>query len=155
MVSVSRLREMFSYDPISGALFRGNRLCRAKDTYGYFVVGIDYRLYKAHRVIWALVHGAWPQGHIDHIDGVRDNNRLSNLRDVGRFENMQNMRRAHKDSASGYLGVHWSPRLNHWRAQVTVRGIHRVVGGFTTPELAHHAYVELKRQLILSTTPKE
>lgn len=154
MVSIPRLRELFTYDDNSGALYRGERLCCARDTYGYVVVGIDRKLYKAHRVIWALLYGAWPAGHIDHIDGERDNNRRNNLREVDRFENMQNMR-AHKDNASGYLGVHWHPRLKHWRAQVTVRGIHRVVGGFTTPELAHHAYVDMKRQLLLSTTPKE
>ena len=52
--------------------------------------------YRAHRVIWALVHGEWPEGQIDHINGVRDDNRLENLRVVTNQDNQKKHKETQK-----------------------------------------------------------
>ena len=57
---------------------------------GYRQIRIDYENYLAHRLAWFYVHGAWPDGEVDHIDGATDNNRLVNLRVVTRQQNRWN-----------------------------------------------------------------
>lgn len=101
------------------------------------------RSLKAHRVIWALVHGKWPTGQIDHINGNRQDNRLVNLREVSRLENHRNMKRF-KNNTSGHAGV--IPFKGRWQARITVdyRGIH--LGTFDTVEeaVAARAQADIK-----------
>lgn len=73
----------------------------------------------AHRVAFVLAHGRWPEGHIDHLDGVRDNNAPENLRDVWYAENNQNKRMS-RNNTSGYVGVH--PVGRRWRATLGKTG---------------------------------
>jgi hypothetical protein len=63
----------------------------------------------AHRLAWFLVHGAWPTGEIDHINGDKLDNRIENLRDVTRALNQQNQRAANKGSRTGMRGVSITP----------------------------------------------
>jgi len=72
---------------------------------GYWHVKIDNVLHASHRLIWLLVYGEWPTGMIDHIDGDRTNNRISNLRDVDAKGNGANRTKVRKDSKSGEFGV--------------------------------------------------
>lgn len=60
------------------------------DTTGYRRIMLDYKMYLAHRIVWLLHHKEWPQNHIDHIDGNPRNNKVENLRDVTRSENLLN-----------------------------------------------------------------
>ena len=87
----ARVKELLSYNKRTGLLRwkvrRGgaankNTLVMARTSAGYLRVGIDGVRYQVHRVIWLYVYGVWPEGFIDHINGVRDDNRLSNLRVV-------------------------------------------------------------------------
>ena len=71
---------------------------------GYRKVKIKGRMYLVHRLAWKLAYGVWPSNDIDHIDGNRLNNRLSNLRDVTRSINVRNSRRR-VDNSSGIVGV--------------------------------------------------
>jgi hypothetical protein len=72
----------------------------------------------AHRVIWMLVHGQWPDD-IDHINGCSTDNRLVNLRSVDRTTNLRNRARF-KNNTSGVTGVVWTKRSQKWRAQIRV-----------------------------------
>lgn len=83
--------------------------------------------------------------HIDHINGNKLDNRFCNLRQVSRFGNLQNMREATKKNKVGLLGV--SAHQGKWRAQIMANGVITRKSGFDTPEAAHEAYLELKRQL--------
>jgi hypothetical protein len=100
---------------------------------GYVVVMIDYGNFMAHRLIWKMVHGRDPF-EIDHIDGVRQNNLVSNLRDVSRRQNNCN-RRVRKDSTSGILGVYWEARRKKWVIDARLNGERRI-GSFSTIEEA-------------------
>jgi hypothetical protein len=97
-----------------------------------------------HRAAWLYVHGKWPNGQIDHINGDRSDNRISNLRDVSHSVNQQNVHRPRRDNASGFLGV--TRQKNLWTSQVTVSGKTLHLGLFKTPEEAASAYLEAKRK---------
>lgn len=148
------LREIVNYDHETGLLSwrkagRGRkRRVGTPNTCGHLRVEINGTLYYVHRLIWLWVHGTWPLHEIDHLDGDPSNNRLSNLRDVPRAVNAQNAVRAHRDSHTGVLGVTQSANKKRWVASVgTGGGRIKYLGTFDTPELAHAAYLNAKREL--------
>lgn len=96
---------------------------------GYRHGRIFYKQYKAHRVIWALVYGEWPE-EVDHINGVRADNRLANLRAVTRSENMRNKKR-HRNNTSGVVGVSWDEPDAKWRVQIQAEGCRIHLGLFS------------------------
>lgn len=87
------------------------------ESHGYalgYIFGVKYR---AHRVIWAMVHGCWPTGDIDHINGDRMDNRVQNLRVVPAVLNARN-RPKQSNNKSGVTGVSWDRRRGRWRVQI-------------------------------------
>lgn len=159
-LTADRLRELLHYDPETG-LFTcqvrtGSRskvgeVTGCSDGNGYLQIRILGRSYRAHRLAWIYVHGCWPARDIDHINGVRDDNRIANLRDVTRSINMQNIRTATAgNKSSGLLGV--SVAKLRWKAMIRVNGRNEHIGVFDTPELAHEAYLSAKRKHHLGNT---
>ncbi|MEY5100664.1 MAG: hypothetical protein RJA36_3383 [Pseudomonadota bacterium] len=150
--TAERLREVLSYDPATGAFtwrvtnsrrrVAGSPAGGAHKADGRVYIGIDGGLFKAHRLAWIYVHGALPPHGIDHIDGNPQNNRIANLRAATQAENMQNLRAAHRDSATGLLGV--QGKRGRWIARLLVRGARFERGPFNTPQEAHEAYLALK-----------
>ena len=108
-----RLRELLTYDPESGCFTwrtRGNRPVRVgavagclNHETGYWRIKLDYRSYFAHRLVWLYVYGRWPRAEIDHINGIRSDNRLANLREASSSQNKINIfaRRKTKLGARG------------------------------------------------------
>jgi hypothetical protein len=84
----------------------------------------------AHRVAWAIYFGTWPDGEIDHINGIRADNRISNLRDVAGGENRLNMKRNRRNT-SGTSGVSWFPRTRKWHAKIKYRNKQIHLGYFS------------------------
>ena len=84
---------------------------------GYRVGGLCGAQRYAHRVAWAFYHGKWPTGEIDHINGVRDDNRISNLREVTPRENSRNTGIGIRNK-SGVMGVSWCRTRGKWRATI-------------------------------------
>lgn len=112
------------------------------DKYGYVVINIGGKQHKAHRVIWEMHHGEIPEGlHIDHINGVKNDNRLSNLRLATRSQNLCNRAKT-KVNISGFKGVSWSNGFGKWRASIVRHNKHLFLGHFNTPEEAHSVYCE-------------
>jgi len=99
-----------------------------------------------------LVIRSWvfPEGQIDHINGVRDDNRLSNLRAVSKTENMWNQRKAHPANKLGVMGVR--REYNMFQARISINGKTIWLGSFNTAELAHEAYLKAKRELHTTCT---
>lgn len=78
------------------------------------ILGSDVR---AHRLIWALVTGAWPKHQIDHINGDKADNSWSNLREVNNQTNCKNQK-LRETNTSGHNGVFWMKSANKWAAKV-------------------------------------
>lgn len=153
-LTAQRLRELLHYEPETGVFTRRVRTgCKTKagevaggtNWAGYTQIRVDFNRYMAHRLAWLYMHGAWPQGSIDHIDGNPANNSFVNLRDVDHSANMQNQRKANRKSVTGTLGVSVGPKGKHI-AKIGIGGKTHYIGSFDTAEDAHAAYVSFKRQ---------
>ena len=83
--------------------------------YGYRQGSLKGKRYKEHRLIWLYHYGEWPKECIDHINGIRDDNRIENLREATNQQNQFN-RKSEKDSSSQYKGVSWCKLSKKWRA---------------------------------------
>lgn len=104
------------------------------------------KAYLAHRVAWALAHGCWPSGDIDHINGDPGDNRLANLRDVPHAVNQRNMKRSAANS-SGHVGVSYDRRRKKWRARVCLGGKDITIGRYDSYAAAVEARVEVSARL--------
>lgn len=106
---------------------------------GYRVGKINGAKLAAHRVIWALVHGDWPSHQIDHINGDKADNRITNLRLATASQNAHN-RTAYSTNRSGFKGVSWNKQCGRWQAGIKLDGRRRHLGYFATAEQAAAAY---------------
>lgn len=154
-LTAERLRKALVYDSNTG-VFTWNetrRGVRKGSVAGYFPTGghvtirVDGVNYQAHRLAWLYVNGDWPKEHIDHINGIKSDNRIKNLRDVPSGINSQNMKRGHTDSKSGMLGVSYKKELGKWVAQICCNGKQHYLGIYETPEIASEAYFKAKKHL--------
>jgi len=146
-LTAERLRELLSYDPDTG-LFHwrrqkgrasaGDKAGRFSFTHGYIDIGIDGCLYRAHRLAWLYIYGKWPT-EMDHINGVRNDNRLVNLRQCTVSENRSN-RGASPRNTSGFKGVSKRANDGKWIAQIKKNGKVTWLGSFDDPAEAHAAY---------------
>jgi hypothetical protein len=140
---LQRICELLRYDEETGDLYwKIDRTGAAKtgtvagslDKEGYTTVKIDKSIYKAHRVIYGLSYSLSSFEEIDHIDGNKSNNKLSNLRAVSRAVNQQNNK---------VRGTY--QHRNCWQAVLKANGKKRYLGSFDTEEEAHQAYLAAKK----------
>lgn len=153
------LREALDYNPGTGE-FRwkstlGRRvkvgaLTGTISSNGYVRLSVNRRSHYAHRVAWLLVHGDWPKHTIDHINGNKADNRLSNLRDVTQSQNLRNQHKARSISTTGLLGVSKRPSGRTWQARISMGGKQVSLGFFPTPEQAHQAYLAARASVASS-----
>lgn len=123
----ARLKELLHYDPETGRfrwLVKFSRqqpggAAGTKDAYGYLLIRVERKLHKAHRLAWLYVYGVWPAKGIDHINRVRDDNRIANLREACQSLNSMN-RSVTSKSRSGVLGVVWRTDRQKWTAQIRI-----------------------------------
>lgn len=106
---------------------------------GYRNVHFQGRLCLEHRVIWFLYYGVWPKSEIDHINGDRGDNRITNLRLATRSENGQN-RKMPANNSSGHKGVTWVRSRKMWQAAINTGHKPKFLGRFATREEAAAAY---------------
>lgn len=146
------LLEKLHYDPATGVFTHrdGPRLgLRAGwvGNDGYRALNIDGIFYRSHQVAWFYVHKRWPKLFVDHINRVRDDNRIANLRLANKSQQAVNSVLP-KTNTSGYRGV---SRRNSpgtpWMAQIRVNGKKRYLGLFQTAELAHAAYAKVCKEV--------
>lgn len=147
------LRQLLRYEPETGKLFWRRRPeqmfpsardCAAwnaknaeKEAFttvgssGYREGRIFKTGYRAHRVIYAVCNGEWPRDEVDHINGIRTDNRIANLRHATRAENGRNQRRPH-DNSTGAIGVAFYRHDGTWQARISTGGRSIHLGYFDT-----------------------
>lgn len=91
-----------------------------KNSAGYRVISLFGKRYLEHRLAWFYVHGEMPKHEIDHINQIRDDNRISNLRQVTHSENQRNKTR--KDSRVDEIGIWWCRRRKRYIAEISLNG---------------------------------
>jgi hypothetical protein len=149
---ISRLLSKFIYEPDTGVLYRKMQTCIKQQplsisSNGYARVGFDGKRYGAHRICWAMAHGYWPTLDIDHINGIRTDNRLCNLRHVDRSTNLENIRAAKSNNkSSGILGVYVA-KNGVITSRIMVKGKDTYLGTFKSIEEAKVAYVNAKKNM--------
>lgn len=148
---------MLDYDPATGVFLWKNpahqRLaglqagCTTKR--GYLVISIDDRSYLAHRLAWFYVYKRWPKPSADHINRVRGDNRIDNLRQASAYQQTINSK-LNSRNKTGYRGVRFDPKSSKfrpWIAQIQAHGKQSFLGTFPTAEQAHLAYVQESKKL--------
>lgn len=153
-ITAERLRELLHYDPETGiftwipdsSTYRNTRLVTAGfiASSGYHIIKISETAFKAHRLAWMYAYGSLPVGVIDHINGIKSDNRIANLRDVTSTTNLENQKTAHSNNKLGLLGV--TRFRKRYAAHIRINKILYFLGSFATPELAHAAYLAAKRE---------
>jgi len=123
------------------------KISGSKDHAGYLIIKIDYKAYKAHRLAWLYVYGAWPIDQIDHINGIKNDNRIKNLREASNRQNSHNKHCIQKNSTTGFTGVSFVKSTNKFRAHISINGKFNSLGVYETAEEAHEVYLKNKRAL--------
>jgi len=154
MITQDELKQYVSYDKETGVITRlkTNKLTGCLDRYGYLVVGIGQKTYKAHRLAWLYVFGGFPDGQVDHINQIKTDNRIDNLRVVTTSENCQNIKQPRSDNKLKTKGV--IVKSKKFYAQIQVRGKKISLGYYHTIEEAAAVYQEAKSRLHLCDTIK-
>lgn len=146
------LKEYIEYDPEQGTFICIKNRCRSraggtagyKTDQGYIEIKLFYKVYYAHRVAWFLYYTEWPSQEIDHINGIRSDNRIINLRQVDRSGNVQNIP-VHRNGQP--VGVTWEKKSKKWRAQLPKKFLNknstvkRYLGLYETMEDAAQAII--------------
>ena len=162
------LRALLQYDADTGRMFwrvrgaewfqtpiaakRWNARYAAKEAFtyvgaqGYLRGAVLGQAATAHRVAWAIVTGAWPDGEIDHINGGKTDNRLTSLREATASQNQFNRGRP-ASNTSGFKGVSLGKASKNYRARIVVRGTTHDLGYHATAEDAHNAYAKASAEL--------
>ena len=150
-----RYRALMVYEPDTGIFTWRHtlrRICRQGDVVGskkgggYLEVEYQGNRILLHRLAWLYVTGHWPRGVIDHINGIKHDNRICNLRDVDATINAQNRRSAQARSKSGLIGAH-ARKTGRFESRIKVEDRSVYIGQFDAAEDAHEAYTLAKRDL--------
>lgn len=146
ILSLEELNRLLDYNPETGVFtwkfVNSNRVKVGQQagtlskTHGYYVIAVNRKTYQAHRLAWFISTGQHPKDEIDHINGVRSDNRLINLREATSRENLLN-KGVRCDNLSGVTGVYWEEVNQKWRARIhNPRGKSECLGRFKTKEEA-------------------
>jgi len=148
-VPMARLLELLRLNADTGLLHwlvdrpnaaKSGHIAGSQDRNRYIRLEIDQIKLAAHRVAWALHTGSWPPDHmqIDHINGIKTDNRPENLRLADNSQNQSSSKS--RPGKSGLRGVYWAPKMGRWRAKIMKdkKTIH--IGYFDDKKQAHDAY---------------
>lgn len=143
MVTQERLKELLHYDPETGAFIwrvarRGpagvGDVAGTLRVTGYITIGIDGRIYRAHRLAFLYMGVSLPP-QVDHENHIRNDNRWVNLSPATSFINQRNCT-LHKNNQSGVTGVHWHKYFRKWTATIGFNKKRYHLGRFNDKEEA-------------------
>lgn len=135
MITQEYLKRILDYDPETGVftwIICAGRRAKPGDvaggnSCGYIKISINSKIYYAHILAWFYVHGVWPDGEIDHINQIKSDNWIKNLRDITHQDNNKNGP-LRCTNTSGVTGVSWHRKAEKWMAQITVDGDNLYLG---------------------------
>lgn len=147
----SDIKDVLSYDEATGVFVwkkwkhgrQKSLIAGTTNAEGYRIICVNRHVYKAHRLAWLYMTGEWPKYEIDHINGIKNDNRFINLRDVSRTANIRNQHKPHTGSKIGVLGV--TSGRNKFRASITVKGKTIFLGNYDSVVEAKNAYENGKK----------
>jgi len=152
MITQELVKNMFKY--YRGQLIRkttvswksnAGDIAGSYDAYGYIIICIKGKHYKAHRLVWLYHRGYLPR-ELDHKDGIRDNNRMGNLRECNPGQNSMNAK-PQCGCTSNFKGVSWHKATGKWRCRITHNKIMHTLGYFINEYEAAYAYDSAARRL--------
>ena len=159
MITAEKLRELVHYDPDSGVFTRLKRTSNSTNigdivgsvnAGGYIEMSVGGKRSYGHRLAFLWMTGEMPP-LVDHINGVRTDNRWVNLRWADDALNSENRRNCPQRN-NPLLGASWHKGAQKWVSAIKVRGVPRYLGLFATPEEAHQVYLNAKRELHVGCT---
>lgn len=139
------LRDRYNYDPITGVISNKttSRPVGRITNNGYIAIAIRHpsgtKTIMAHRVAWQLYYGRNPADRIDHINNIKTDNRIANLRECCQRQNVGNYG-VKGNNTSGYRGVRWDADRGKWSASIGMNGKKKNLGRYDTVEQAYAAY---------------
>jgi len=146
MLTQKRLKELLHYDPETGIFTRIKKTSKVSNKRhigeragfinekGYVRIKIEGFGYLAHRLAWLYMNGEFPNGHIDHINRQRADNRISNLREATFLMNAGNAK-----SNNDFVGVFWNKAANKWQAYIEINTKKKHLGHYKTHLAACYA----------------
>lgn len=147
MITQAELKERVNYDPETGVFtwrktysskFIGKQTGRILPE-GYVEIQIAGSEYAAHRLAWLYVYGEFPRRGLDHINRIKHDNRIANLREATPAENARNVGLSARN-LSGFKGISYRPSMGKYVASISVLDRDLYLGSFTTPEEASAQY---------------
>jgi len=150
ILTQSDIKECLDYDAETGYFvwkYKKSKKVKAGDKAGvkhwkgYIRIKINSVSYAAHRLAWLYTYGRYPEYQIDHINGIKDDNRICNLRKVTNIQNQQNTIKK-KNNTSGYKGVTFNKRKNKWVVLISLNKKRIYLGEFLSVEEAANIYKE-------------
>ena len=152
MITQEYLKFILNYNEITGIFTWENRpsnriqlkqIAGCEQKIGYITIQINKKHYKAHRLAWLYVYGEWPKNQIDHINGIRNDNRIENLRDVSVRENSSNgVEHRNNKLIGAYI-----TKDKKWKSQIQINKKLIYLGIYNTELEAHNAYITKKEAL--------
>lgn len=153
-ITQERLKELLSYDESTGEfkwIKKSSKMSNVPigtkagnvSPYGYHQIRVDGVIYYSHRLAWLYMFGYFPITDLDHINRIRSDNRIVNLREVTRAENNQNSGMS-KNNSTGYPGISFHKATGKYQARIGILGKSKYLGVFEDIEDAVIAQVAAK-----------
>lgn len=144
----------FNYDPDTGVFSRkvktsnrtkiGKPLVAGLKSGKRIIINIHNKVYKAHHLAWLYVYGVWPK-EIDHINNDPTDNRIENLREVNRMQNIYNVRKSIRNK-SGVKGVSWDEERKKWFVRIGYNKKNFALGRYDDFEEAVRVITEARKK---------
>ncbi|EMV6458766.1 HNH endonuclease [Salmonella enterica] len=154
LMSVGDIRDLIDYNPENGVLtakvnFSGRQagsVIGSQTWQGYYAFSLFGKKCFAHRLAWLLHYGEWPSQPIDHINGIKTDNSIRNLRLCSLSQNQFN-KPTQKNNTTGVKGVYWNKRDKRYVASVQFNGKKYSAGHHKDIDSAKEAVMKLREKL--------
>lgn len=149
MITQNKLKRLLHYNQDTGIFTRKVATCNTvkvgdiaghKRMDGYVVISLGNNSYFAHRLAVLYMENKLYPHHVDHINGIKDDNRWCNLREATSSQNAANTG-VRKDNTSGFRGVSWDEKRKKWKTRINVDGKEIHLGRYKFLIQAANAYV--------------